>query len=117
MSRFRDLVREPALLIDLGETLVVFLVAFGIGGLTGDDQTYLVAAVVAVVGLLKAMTTRPFAVTALTDATRALLVCAAAVWGVGLSADQIAVAATLVGTLATLIARAQITPRNDPQPV
>jgi len=117
MSRFRELLREPALLIDLGETLVVFLVAFGIGGLSGDDQTYLVAAVIAVVGLLKAFTTKPFAVTALTDATRAILVAAVAVWGVGLTADQIAVAATLIGTLATLIQRAQITPASDPRPV
>jgi hypothetical protein len=114
VTRLKELFREPALLIDLGETLVVFLIAFGIGGFTGDDQSYLVAAIIGLVGLGKAFTTKPFAVTALTDATRAILVCAAAVFGVGLSADQIAIAATLVGTLFSLIARAQITPRRDP---
>ncbi len=39
MKRLRELVREPALVIDLVETLVVLVVAFGIG-LSGDQQTY-----------------------------------------------------------------------------
>ena len=112
MTRLRELLREPALLIDLTETLVVLVVAFGIG-LSGDQQTYIVAAVVAVLGLAKGVLTRPFTVTLLTDAARAVLVLAAS-FGVGLSADQIALIATALGTVVTLVARGQITPAVEP---
>lgn len=112
MERVRALLREPALLIDLGETLVLFLVAFGIG-INGDQQSYLTAAIIALVGLAKAFTTKPFPVTLLTDAVRSVLVVFAS-FGVGLTADQITLTATLVGTVITVIARAQITPRRDP---
>lgn len=111
-GRLRELVREPALLIDLTETLVVLLVAFGVG-LSGDQQTYMVAAVVAVLGLAKGALTRPFAVTLVTDAARAVLVLAAS-FGIGLTADQIALIATALGTVVTLVARGQITPTRDP---
>lgn len=114
-ARLRELVREPALLIDLVETLVVLVVAFGIG-LSGDQQTYIVAAVVAVLGLLKGLMTHPFAVTLLVDAARAVLVLAAS-FGVGLSPDQIALIATGLGTVVTLIARGQITPAVEPASV
>lgn len=113
-GRLRELIREPALLIDLVETLVILVVAFGVG-LSGDQQTYIVAAVVAVLGLLKGLMTRPFAVTLLTDAARAVLVLAAS-FGVGLSPDQIALTATALGTVVTLIARGQITPAVEPAP-
>lgn len=109
---FRLFLREPALLLDLGETLLVALIAFGLP-IHGDQQSYLVAALVAAVGLLKAFTTRPFAVAALTDFGRAVLVVLAS-FGVGLSADQIAVLITLLGTVTTVIIRAQITPTNSP---
>lgn len=115
MTRLRELVREPALLIDLTETLVVLVVAFGIG-LSGDQQTYIVAAVVAALGLAKGLLTRPFAVTLLTDAARAVLVLAAS-FGVGLTADQIALIATALGTVVTVVARGQITPAADPAPL
>lgn len=110
--RFKELLREPALLIDLGETLLVALVAFGLP-VSGDQQSYLVAALIAGVGLAKAVTTKPFAPTALTDFARAALVVAAS-FGVGLSADQIAILVTLLGTVTTVVLRGQITPRTDP---
>lgn len=112
MDRLKGLVREPALLIDLAETIVIALVAFGLG-LSGDQQNYIVAAVVAGLGLAKAFLTRPFAVAALTDFGRAALVLLAS-FGVGLTADQIAVLVTLLGTVTTVVIRAQITPTNSP---
>lgn len=115
MERLKTLVREPALLIDLAETLVIMLVAFGVG-LSGDQQTYIVAAVVAGLGLLKAFMTRPFAVAAVTDFGRAVLALAAT-FGVGLTADQIAITVTALGTITTIILRAQVTPATDPRPV
>lgn len=112
MNRFKDLIREPALLIDLAETLVLMVVAFGLG-LSGDQQNYIVAAVVALLGLLKASMTRPFAVAFLTDFGRAALVLLAS-FGVGLSADQIALIVTALGTITTVVMRGQITPAKDP---
>lgn len=114
MTRLKALVREPALLIDLAETLVVILVAYGIADWDKEQQGYLVAAVIALAAVGKGFSTRPFPVTVLTDATRAILVVAASVFGAGLSADQIALTATLVGTLFSVVARAQITPVKDP---
>lgn len=114
MSRLKELIREPALLIDLTETLVVLVVAFGLG-LSGDQQSYIVAAVVAGLGLLKAMLTRPFAPAALTDFARAALVLGAS-FGVGLSADQIALIVTALGTLTTIVVRGQVSPAVEPAP-
>lgn len=112
MNRFRQLVREPALLIEIVSLLVVTLVSFGIG-LKGDQQTYIVAAFVALMGLLKAFLTRPFAVAFLTDFIRAALVLAAS-FGVTLSADQISQFSMLVGLITTVVIRGQITPARDP---
>lgn len=115
MERLKTLVREPALLIDLSETFILMLVAFGLG-LSGDQQTYIVAAVVALLGLLKAFTTRPFAVAAVTDFGRAGLVMFASL-GVGLSPDQIALAVTFLGLVTTLVMTLRVTPANDPLPI
>lgn len=112
MERIKSLIREPALLIDLAETLVLMVLAFGIG-LSGDQQTYIVAAFIALLGLLKAFLTRPFAVAALTDFGRAAL-CLMASFGVGLSADQIALIVTSLGLISTVIIRGQITPTSSP---
>lgn len=112
MERLKELIREPALLIDLGETLVLLVVAFGIG-LSGDQQTYIVAAIVAVLGLLKGFMTRPFPPSAVTDFGRAGLALFAS-FGVGLTADQIALIVTALGLITTVVLRGQITPAHDP---
>ena len=113
MDRLRALQRDPALLVDLAETLLVVAVAYG-WALTRDQQGYIVAAIIAVAAVIKGFSTHPFPVTVLPDATRAILVVAVTVCGAALTADQIAVTATLVGTVFTLIARAQITPGSSP---
>jgi hypothetical protein len=112
MTRYKELVREPALLISIAESLVLLFVAFG-AGLSGDQQSYIVAGVVAVLGLLKAFLTRPFAVAALTDAARAVLVLVAS-FGIGLTADQIAMLVMTLGLITTVIIRGQITPAKSP---
>lgn len=113
MSRLKELVREPALLIEIASSVVLMLVAFGVG-LNGDQQTYIVAAVVALLGLLKALLTRPFVVAFLTDCLRALLVLAAS-FGVAVTADQIAMVTMVTGLVMTAIIRGQITPARDPK--
>lgn len=112
MTRFKELIREPALLIEIVSLVVVTVVSFGVG-LHGDQQTYIVAAFVALLGLLKAFLTRPFVVAFLTDFIRAGLILAAS-FGVALSADQISQLAMLVGLVTTVIIRGQITPTQSP---
>lgn len=113
MDRFKAILREPALLVDLAETILVVAVAYGVD-LSRDQQGYIVAAIIAVAAVIKGFTTHPFPPTVLPDATRAILVVAVSVFGAALTADQIAVTATLVGTIVTIIARAQITPGTSP---
>lgn len=112
MDRIKLLLREPALLIDTAETLLLLLVAFGLG-INGDQETYIIAAIVALVGLVKGFTTSPFPVSVVPDFGRAALVLAAS-FGLSVSADQIAIAVTFLGTVMTLLMRSQITPKHDP---
>lgn len=112
MDRLKALVREPALLIDLGETLVLMVVAFGVG-LSGDQQTYIVAAIIALIGLLKGFLTKPFPPAAVTDFGRAAL-CLFASFGVGLTADQITLTVTALGLITSIVLRGQVTPSKDP---
>lgn len=112
MDRFKELVREPALLIEIVSLIVVTIVSFGVG-LKGDQQTYIVAAFVALLGLLKAFLTRPFVVAFLTDFIRVGLILAAS-FGVALSADQISQVSMLIGLITTVIIRGQITPSQSP---
>lgn len=112
MTRIKLLLREPALIIDLVETLVVVFVSFGIA-LTHDQQAWIVGVVVAALGVAKGFATHPFPVTVITDLGRAILMLAVA-FNLRISIDQVAMLTTLLGTVTTLIARAQITPTNSP---
>lgn len=111
-DRLRELIREPALLIDLAETFVLMVLAFGVG-LTGDQQTYIIATVIAALGLAKGLMTKPFPPAAVTDLGRAALALFAS-FGVGLTADQIALIVTALGLVTTVVLRGQITPAKDP---
>lgn len=114
MDRLKALAREPALLIDAFETLIVFLVAWGFLSLTGDQQTTTIAVFIALCGLAKGFTTKPFPVTVVPDLGRAALV-----WVVSIGVlphvtpDQITIAVTMLGTLLSVVMRGQITPRKD----
>lgn len=114
MDRLKALVREPALLIDAFESLVIVLIALGLFDLTGDDQTNVVALFIAALGVLKGFMTRPFPVTVIPDFGRALLVFCVSLGILRWSPDQVTVVVTFLGTLMTVVQRAQITPRNDP---
>ncbi len=112
MNRLQLLMREPAILLDAVETGLVLLIAFGVG-LSGDQQSYIVAAVIAAIGVVKGFTTHPFPVSVVPDLLRAVLVLAAS-FGLSWSPDQIALVATFSGTFLTLVMRSQITPVRDP---
>lgn len=112
MNRLKELVREPALLIDLAETLVLMVIAFGVG-LSGDQQTYIVAATIGAIGLAKGFMTTPFPPACLTDFGRAALALFAS-FGVGLSADQITLIVTALGLVTSIILRGQVSPASDP---
>ena len=112
MDRLKALIREPALLIDLAETLVLMIVAFGVG-LSGDQQTYIVATIIGLLGLLKGFMTKPFPPAVVTDFGRAALALFAS-FGVGLTADQITLIVTALGLVTSIILRGQVTPAKDP---
>jgi hypothetical protein len=114
MERVKALVREPALLIDAFESLVVVLIALGVLGLHGDAQTNLVALFIAVLALVKGFFTRPFPVTVIPDLGRAALVFCVSLGVLKWSPDQVTVLVTFLGTLMTVVQRAQITPAYDP---
>lgn len=114
MDRLRALVREPALLIDAFESLVVVLVALGLFNLHGDTQTNLIAVFIALLAIVKGALTKPFPVTVIPDFGRAFLVFCVSLGVLAMTADQVTLVATFLGTLMTVVQRAQITPRSDP---
>jgi len=114
MERMKALVRDPALLLDLVESAIVLAVALGMLHITGAQQRYTIAVVIAVLALGKGFLTHPFPVTTVPDFGRALLVCFGSYGITHLTADQITLVATFLGTLTTVVARGQITPRYDP---
>lgn len=116
MGRLNALVREPALLIDAFESLIVVLVALGMFNLTGDQQVNIIAAFIAIMALAKGFLTTPFPVTVIPDLGRALLVVCVSLNILHMSADQVTLLATFLGTLMSVVQRAQITPRHDPPP-
>lgn len=113
MERMRALLREPALLIDAFESLVVVLVALGLFGLNGDQQTNLIALFIAVLAFVKGFLTRPFPVTVIPDLGRAAAVFCVSLGLLRWSPDQITLVVTFLGTLMTVVQRSQITPRSD----
>jgi preprotein translocase subunit SecG len=115
MDRLKQLIREPALLIDAFETLVVMVVALGLFSVSGDQQKILIALLIAVLAFAKGFLTTPFPVTVVPDLGRAALVAATAFGVFHISADQITIIVTFLGTAMTLVQRGMITPKNDPQ--
>lgn len=113
MDRLKALIREPALLIDAFESLVVVLVALGLFGISGDQQTNLIALFIAVLAVGKGVLTHPFPVTVLPDFGRAALVFCVSMNILNWTPDQVTLVATFLGTLMTVVQRAQITPRYD----
>jgi hypothetical protein len=109
---FRLLLREPALLLDSLETALVMLVALGLS-ISGDQQNYIVAVIIAVIGIAKAWATHPFPVTLITDLSRAVFVLAATFGVHFLTPDKTAIMVTFIGTFMTLVQRIQVTPTNS----
>lgn len=107
-NRIVSLIREPALLIDLVETIVLLVVTLGLT-LTVDQQTWIVAAFVAAIGLAKGLLTDPFAPSLVTDFGRAALMLGAS-FGLNLDPDSITLIVTALGTLTTLMMTNRVAP-------
>ena len=110
---FREVVRDPALIIDAVETALVFLVALGLT-ITGDQQNAIVAVLICLAAAAKAFVTSPWPVSVFTDLGRAALVLAATFGMQWATPDKIAITVTFLGTILTLVARGQITPNYSP---
>lgn len=107
--------REPALWLEAGKVTLVAL-ALILPGLTTDVQTATMVILTALFGLLQAITTRPFQVTAISAFIQTVGIAIAA-YGIDVSDVTLAALIGLVGGIAALIARTQITPAADPQPI
>ena len=114
MGRLGALIREPAVLIDAFESLIIVLVALGGFSLSNDQQANIIAAFIAILAFLKGWLTKPFPVTVVPDLGRALLCVCVSLGILHLTGDQVTLLATFLGTLMTVVQRAQITPRYDP---
>lgn len=111
MNRFNVILRDPALLLDTLETGLVLLVALGMP-LSHDQTTYIVAVVIALIGIAKGAATHPFPVHLIVDLSRAALVLAAS-FGLNLPPDKIAIIVTFIGTLTSLVGSIRTTPSYD----
>lgn len=100
--------REPALLLDAAKALLVLLVGFGVP-LSNEQQTWIIALLVAIIGLWEGLATRPVSVIAITDVVQAALVLAVG-FGLNWSGEQIALLVGFAGVLTTLIQRANVSP-------
>lgn len=114
MERLKALIREPAMLIDFFESLVVFAVAMGFLNLSGEQQMNAIALFIAVLAVAKGFLVEPFPVMVIGDLGRAALVFFVSVGTLNMTADQITIAVTMLGTLLSLVGRGQVTPRYDP---
>lgn len=112
MDRLKLLVREPALLLQLVENIIAALVIINIH-VSRDSEVWIMAAIVAVNGILKGLTTHPFPVHFITDLARAVLMIGIS-FGLNLSVDKVTVLVTLVGTIVALVGSLRTTPAYDP---
>lgn len=112
MDRLKLLVREPALLLQLAENIIAALVIINVA-LSHDQETWIMAAIVAVNGILKGLTTHPFPVHFITDLARAVLMVGIS-FGLNLSVDKVTILVTLVGTMVALVGSLRTTPAYDP---
>lgn len=107
--------REPALWLEVIKAVLVGL-ALITPGLSDDVQTAVMVIATALFSLLQAVATRPFQVTALTGFVQTVGMAVAA-FGLDVSPDALAALVVLIGAVAALISRNQVTPVHDPQTV
>jgi len=104
-----DLQREPALLVGVLAAVLNVLVGFGVGELSNEQATLIVAFVNAVAGAVIAWRTRPVApgVFLLVVSAGAAL---AAGFGLEFSQEQVAAVGALVVSVLAIINREQVSP-------
>lgn len=86
-SNFKILGREPAALVGVVESVLAVLLTFGVLGLDQAEAGVIMAAVVAVLGLVTAWATKDTLLSALSGAAKAVLVLAAT-FGLPLTDNQ-----------------------------
>ncbi len=102
--------REPALWINIIAAVLSLILTLNTGWMSPGQATAVVAVLTAGAGVITAMHTRPWSVSLFTGFISTLAVLAA---GYGLHVTVQLIATTVM----TLIARGQITPAADPQPL
>lgn len=101
--------REPALVLDAVKVALVMAATFGLS-VSSDQQVWIVAALAAGFGLVKAWKTRPVAVTAVTDFVTAAGVLAVG-FGANLTQPQLASVVAFASVVTVLLQRSQVSPK------
>lgn len=108
--------REPALWLEAIKAVLVFLALVLPLGLTVDFQNAVMVIFTAAFGLWQAFATHPFQVAALKEFIQTVGIAVGA-FGLHFSPTLLAAVIVLVGTISTLLTRAQVTPKADPRPL
>lgn len=104
--------REPAVILEFVKALLI-VVAVTLVPISADVQAGILAALIAVFGVLKGLTTRPIAPTVFTDLITAIAALLLS-FGIDLGPERVAAFVTLASAAVVLIQRAQITPVQTP---
>lgn len=105
--------REPVVYVAVIEAVLAFLVTFGLDGLSTEQATVILAAVVAMGGVLTAWATKDTLLSALSGAGKALLVLVTS-YGINLSQEQIGLAVVMISAVGGIWLRTQTTPIDTP---
>lgn len=101
--------REPALYVAIIETLVAFLVTFGLDGLSAEQATNIVAVAAVIGGAITAWTTVDTRLSAVTGVGRAILILLTS-YGLNLSQEQVGLAVGVIAALAMVFVRDRTSP-------
>jgi hypothetical protein len=104
--------REPALWLEAIKAVVIVL-ALIIPSLSVDVQNAILVIATAVIALLQGVLVRPFQVPVITGFVQTVGVAIGA-FGLNISPVLLAAVVVMVGALATLVSRVQVTPAADP---
>jgi hypothetical protein len=105
--------REPAVYIAVLEAALAFLVTFGLDGLSAEQSTNILAAAVALGGVLTAWATRDTLLAALGGAGKAILILGTS-YGLNLSQEQVGLAVVVITSVAGVWLRTQTSPVETP---
>jgi hypothetical protein len=111
----RGLIREPTLLLQLLSAAAALFVSLQIPGLSAEQAAQIIFVISLLLAAINAAAVRPIAPAAFTGLVGGVAALLAA-YGFNLSQETVGAVQALVVTALALLARAQVTPVQDPRP-